>query len=149
MNVKTGKILKSCKTRDGYLKVCLWKNNKNETPKIHRLVATAFLPNPENKPEVNHIDEDKTNNSVENLEWCNHDYNNNYGTRNKRIGEKMKNGKLSKPVMQYSLDGKFIKEFPSVMECSRNGFDCSAVCNCCNGKKTQYKGFIWKYKEVV
>ena len=66
------KILKTHKSTGGYLNISVWKNNKVKHIKIHRLVAQAFIPNPENKPEVNHIDRDRTNNNVENLEWCTH-----------------------------------------------------------------------------
>lgn len=77
--------------------------------KVHRLVAETYLPNPDNLPQVNHRDEDKTNNCVENLEWCDASYNLNYGTRNERAAKSNTNGKRSKPVSQYSLDGQLIK----------------------------------------
>lgn len=79
------------KNDKGYLAVGLYKNGKRKMFLIHRLVAEAFIPNPENLPQVNHIDEDKTNNYVENLEWCTQSYNNNYGTRLKRVSESLKN----------------------------------------------------------
>lgn len=145
---RTGKPKKMTpyKNKRGYLQVCFRFGGKKTQPFIHRLVAEAFLSNPNNLPEINHKDEDKTNNSVENLEWCTREYNNNYGTRNERVSKKMTNGKLSKPVLQFSKTGDFIREYPSTMECERNGFDRSAVCRCCRGKlKTAY-GFIWKYK---
>ena len=71
----------------GYLSVALYKNGIRKDYKLHRLVAQHFIPNPENKPEVNHKDENKTNNCVDNLEWCTHLYNSNYGTRPERIGK--------------------------------------------------------------
>lgn len=80
-------LLKPRKITHGYLSVMLYKNGVPKNYKIHRLVAQAFIPNLLNLPEVNHKDEDKTNNQVENLEWCTHIYNSNYGTRPKRIGE--------------------------------------------------------------
>ena len=93
---------------------------------------------------MNHKDEDKTNNTVDNLEWCTHEYNVNYGTRNKKVAEK-----LSKPVLQYTLDGEFVKEYISLMECYRkNGFNCSNISKCCR-KLEHYKsayGYIWRYK---
>lgn len=82
---KKEKIRKYRKDKDGYLQLNLHKNNVMTTFKVHRLVAEAFIPNPHNLPQVNHKDEDKTNNRVDNLEWCTVEYNNNYGTRNKRI----------------------------------------------------------------
>ena len=146
----------------GYLQVELSKNRKTKTCSVHRLVAEAFLDNPENKPEVNHKDEDKTNNFVflnedgsvdkekSNLEWVWHIDNMNHGTRNERAGKAISkaltNGKLSKKVLQFTLDGEFIREYPSIMECSRNGFDQGAVCKCCNGKLKTHKGFRFMYK---
>lgn len=71
--------------KDGYIQVVLYKNDKRTTFLVHRLVAEAFIDNPNSYPQVNHKDEDKTNNCVSNLEWCTAEYNSNYGTRNKRV----------------------------------------------------------------
>lgn len=88
-----GRILKLCTDGAGYLMVGLCSNSKVKTYKVHRLVAQAFIPNPDNLPEVNHIDEDKRNNRVDNLEMCDGKYNSNYGTRKDRIRvTKLKNG---------------------------------------------------------
>ena len=145
-SIKFGKerILKLTKDKDGYLIVNLYKNNKSKTFKVHRLVAEAFLPNPDNLPLINHKDEDKSNNIVSNLEWCDVKYNTNYGTRNKRIGKSNTNGKRSKPVLQYTLDGKFVREWESYRECKRNGFN--HVSECCRGKRKSCGGYIWRYK---
>ena len=132
-----GRILKLLNHNAGYLSANLWKNNKVKTYLVHRIIAEVFLPNPNNYKEVNHKDEDKTNNIVENLEWCDAKYNSNYGTRNER---------LSKSVLQYDLEGNFIKEWKSTMECCRNGYNQGAVAACCQGKRKTHKGFIWKYK---
>ena len=129
----------------GYLQVCLSKNRKGKMCKVHRIIAETFLENPDNLPEVNHKDEDKTNNSVENLEWCTNEYNHNYGTINQRISKAMTNGKLSKPVLQITLDGEFIREWPSTAECGRNGFNHQLVSACCLGKRKSHKGFKWCY----
>lgn len=104
-----GKILKPVTNR-GYLTVNLSKNGIVRRFRIHRLVATAFIPNPENLPQVNHLDEDKTNNTVENLEWCSAKENVNYGTRNKRTAEK-----LSKPVLCVELN----QIFPSLTDAAK------------------------------
>lgn len=82
-----GQILKPMVCTNGYLVACLWKNNCQEKILIHRLVAEMFIDNWEDCSDVNHIDEDKTNNSVENLEWCTHLYNMNYGGVRQRISE--------------------------------------------------------------
>ena len=139
-NTGKSKLMTPVETKNGYLQVGFWKNGEYKTCYVHRLIAETFLENPENKPEINHIDEDKTNNRVENLEWKWHKDNINHGTRNERIAKA-----LSKPVLQLSLSGDLIREWPSTQECGRNGFDQGAVCKCCNGKLPHYKGFIWKY----
>ena len=82
------KILKTRKDKKGYIVVTLTKHSKNYVPKVHRLVAIAFIPNPNNLPQVNHKDEDKSNNNIDNLEWCTNEYNRNYGTRNERAIKK-------------------------------------------------------------
>ena len=86
------------------------------------------------------VDKEKSN-----LEWSTPKENSNHGTRNERIAKANTNGKLSKRVLQLSLDGDFIKEWPSTNECSRNGFNQGHVAACCRGKKPQYKGFKWMY----
>lgn len=136
-----GRILKLKTNNQGYLQVNLYKNGKVKTFRVHRLVAEAFLPNPDNLPEVNHKDENKLNNCVSNLEWCTSSYNNNYGTRIEKVSKKQ-----SKPVLQYTLDGKFVREWKSTAECGRNGYNHGAVAACCRGELKKYKDFIWKYK---
>ena len=141
------RILKQSQCMNGYYYVCLSKNGIVKNYFVHRLVAEAFLDNPNNLPCVNHKDEDKSNNIVSNLEWCDVKYNTNYGTRNKRIGKSNTNGKLSKSVLQYTLDGQFIKEWPSTMECKRNGYNQSHIIECCRKNRKTHKGFIWRYKD--
>ena len=92
-NVRRNTLLRLPKTNKGYIRVCLCKNGKIYGKFVHRLIAQAFLPNPDNLPQVNHLDEDKSNNCVDNLEWCDGKYNVNYGTRNIRAKETaIKNG---------------------------------------------------------
>ena len=131
------RILKPKKNKTGYLSVQLCKNGKIKYYYMHRLVAMAFLDNPYNYKEINHKNEVKTDNRVENLEWCDRKYNMNYGT----IIEK-----TSKKVFQYTLDGEFIAEYPSTMEVHRQlGFAHTHISDCCNGRlKTAY-GYIWSY----
>ena len=142
-SIKFGKerILKPVTDRHGYLIVGLWKNNKQKTYKVHRLVAEAFIPNPYNLPQVNHKDENPLNNNVNNLEWCNSKYNCNFGTRIERISKRR-----SKTVLQYDLEGNFIREWKSTAECGRNGFCQSSVADCCRGKLKKHKDSIWRYK---
>ena len=132
------KILQPLIQSNGYYYIGLVKNNKRINYKIHRLVAEAFLPNPNNYKEVNHKDENKANNVVTNLEWCDRKYNQNYGTRTE---------KCSKKVYQYTLDGKFVKEWKSTAECGRNGFSQSSVSACCRGRYKTANGFIWSYNK--
>ena len=139
------KFMKPSKKNNGYFQVCLSKNGKRKMFLVHRLVAEAFIPNLENLPFVNHKDEDKTNNSVENLEYCTHEYNCNYGTRIERIVKKQTNGERSKKVLQFTLDGEFIREWISAAECERNEFNHSHIAACCRGKRKSHKGFRWEY----
>ena len=103
------KILDIKPDNRGYIRAFLYKNGKCKPYQVHRLVALHFIPNPNNYPIINHKDEDKTNNNVENLEWCTYQYNNNYGTRNKKCSEKMKGRKFTeehKKKISESIKGK-------------------------------------------
>ena len=157
-NTGKAELLNPIERKDGYSEVCLSKNKETKRCYVHRLIAFTFLDNPENLPQVNHKDEDKTNNFVflnedgsvdkekSNLEWKSPKGNCNHGTRNERIFEKTTNGKCSKKVLQFSKSGEFIREWPSVMECSRNGYDFRNVSACCLGKRKTAYGFRWEYK---
>lgn len=144
-------ILKSRIERNGYESVKLTVNNIPKDYSIHRLVAMAFIPNPDNLPQVNHKDENKTNNCMENLEWCTQEYNQNYGTINIRKSQKQLNHKnKSKIVLQYSLDGTFIKEWESIRDVQRmTGYDSSHISRCCRGKHAYAYGYLWKYKKEI
>ena len=146
---------------DGYFFVNLWKNRKPKTCYVHRLIAETFLPNPENKPCINHKiegDEGKKINMVifntdgsvnkekTTIEWVTPKENNNYGTHNEKMRKTLTNGKLSKKVLQLSLSGELIREWPSTQECERNGFSSGNISQCCNGKRKTYKGFKWEYE---
>lgn len=125
-----------------YYSVVLCKNGKRKMFRVHRLVAQAFLPNPNNFEQVNHKDENKLNNCVENLEWCSAKYNQNYGTRKeKRIHSKVKE------IQKIDKNSKKILEtYFSLSEASRqNNISYKAISRCATGKSKTSGGFIWKY----
>ena len=128
---KNEKFLEPKVQRDGYLFVSLWKDGKVKNYRIHRLVAEAYIPNPDNLPQVDHIDNDKTHNYLNNLQWI----------TNRDNCRKSKN----KPILQYDLDGNFIREWNSATDVGREVQ--SHICQCLKGKyKTAY-GYKWVYKE--
>lgn len=112
-NVRRNTLLKLSKTKYGYIQVYLYKNGIRTGLKVHRLVAQAFIENPDNLPEVNHRDEDKLNNSVDNLEWCSHKYNVNYGHRTENaINTRVKNGYADPDFIGFGLNEKdYMKEY--------------------------------------
>lgn len=148
------RILKTFLDGGGYVQVYLYKNNTRTHYHVHRLVAQAFKPNPYNKPCINHLNKIRTDNRVDNLEWCTHEENNNWSDHNELIsiaktGVFNIKGK-SKPVLQYTMDMVFIKEYPSVQEANRQtGIQVSSICNVCNCKRglKSTGGYIWKYKD--
>lgn len=134
------RTMKVCLGKDGYLILSLRKDGLVYHKSVHRLVAEAFIPNPDNLPCINHKSEIKTENNVENLEWCDAKYNNNYGGRTERsIAHKRKK------VACYK-DGVLVKAFISQAEAGREmGIDSSAICMCCKGKIQHSCGYEWKY----
>lgn len=123
--------------KKGYLRIGLCKDGKQKFYRVHRLVATAFIPNPDNLPQVNHKDENKTNNRVENLEWCSAEYNSNYGTRTKRSVEKRKKqvlcietGKIYSSAVQIDIE---------------LGLSKGNISKVCLGKHKTCGGFHWCY----
>lgn len=133
--------------KGGYVDLEFWKNGEVKTLLEHRIVAEHFRPNPFNKPCVNHINEIKDDNRACNLEWVTYEENNKHGTRLERVSKTQLNDiRKSKPVLQFTLDGEFVREWPSVMECGRNGFQFTHVSACCRGKLKSHKGYIWKFK---
>ena len=152
------KELKPQKFRIGYMYVNLYKNGKMNSKTVHRLVAQAFIPNPENKTEVNHIDEDKTNNQVSNLEWMSAKENRNHGTRNERAGKAISktngdgrrkgiNNPRARAVVGFKINGCGIKYYKYIRECEKDGFDQPAITKCCKGKYKSHKGYIWFYAD--
>lgn len=148
---KTGKvkILKGNLQKTGYILHGLCKNGKRKCYLEHRIVAEHFNPNPLNKPCINHLNEDKTDNRSCNLSWTTIEENNNYGTHNERVAEAKRgvlNTPSSKPVLQFTMEGEFVREWHSEHECARNGFNQGNVSACCRGEQKQHKGYIWKFK---
>lgn len=132
-------VLKPQKNRNGYYCVNLVDGKKtNKLCTIHRLVANAFIPNNENKPQVNHIDGDKSNNRVSNLEWCTAKENNEHAIK---TGLKQDSYRR-KPIIQYDKKGNFIKKW----KCGRDT-NIQHVYEVCNGKRKTAGGYIWKYAE--
>ena len=136
------KILKPHKDTWGYLRVDLCKDGKVKHSKVHRLVAEAFIQNPNNLKTVNHRDEVKTNNASNNLEWMSKKDNLNYGTRNKRVAES-----LSKQVQMFDKStGELLATYPSTHEAERiTGIAQQSISSCCNGKRKSAGGYIWRY----
>lgn len=152
--VRKSKILKGKPNWNNYVQVHLSKYGKSKMLVVHRLVAQAFIPNPLNLPQVNHIDGNKFNNSVENLEWCTAKENINYSWKlglsktyphtKGKLTEYSKT--LCKHVSQYDSKGNFIKEYLSISDASRNTpCSTSEICACCKGKQKTSHKFIWKY----
>ena len=144
-----GRILKPSPDTNGYLQVVLYKNGKSQNKLVHRLVTEAFIPNLENHPEVNHLDEVKDNNNVENLEWCTSKYNVNHGTRNERIRKK---------VRAVNVKTGEVLTFNSTREAGCKGFSYGNVSSACNGVYKSgsgkligdgytYRGHRWTYTE--
>lgn len=136
-----------------YLKLTLYKEGKEHVCNFHRLVLSSFLPETAEYRCINHIDCNPHNNRLENLEWCSYSYNNTYKERHIKSGLKTKgvfnNPKNSKPVLQYSIEGVLIKEWPSAADVGRVlGFSPSNITNCCRHKPgyCTSHGFKWEYK---
>ncbi len=142
-----GKILRSFSRKLTYQTVGLSKGGKEKHYQVHRLVAEAFIDNPDNLPCVNHKDENPSNNVWTNLEWCTHQYNMNYGTCQQRKSEKMK-GKTKK-VYQYTLNGELVGKYVSVEEASRkNNVSVWGIYSVCSGKQKAAYGYIWLYNDI-
>ena len=128
---------------DRYVQLTLCKNGKRQLGLLHRLVAEAFVPNPENLPLVNHKDENKHNNCVDNLEWCNCKYNLNYGKGYKIHKHNMRT-RYGKSVDQYTKNGTFIKTYECVNDVEPE-YSATKVVACCKKKRNYHKNFIWVY----
>lgn len=157
LNVIRGAKLINIINRHGYCMVNLSNNNKNKMLQVHRIVAIAFIPNPNKYPCVDHINTDKTDNSVKNLRWVTHKMNSNNKLTIKHISESLKNNEntrhfsvknhQSKPILQYSKDGRFIREWFCGMDIERElGIKHGRVSACCRGIQKSAGNFIFKFK---
>lgn len=157
-NIKTGKILKNRKNTKAYLYVGLCKNGKVKQYLVHRLVAEHFIPNPDNLPQIDHINTNKIDNRVENLRWVTAKENNNNpltlnkmkiaktGNLNPMYGITGANNSRSIVVLQFTKDGELIKKWNSAMDVQRElGIEHSNISRCCKGKLKSVGGYIWRY----
>lgn len=145
--LKKGQYLKTYE-KNGYLFLILTAEGKKKNVYVHRLVAEAFIPNPQNLPCINHKDEVKTNNVWTNLEWCDYSYNNVYGSKQDRARKtKEKNGVCKKVVLING--GRIIKCFNSVKDAINEGIDTECAINYClrgkNKKGKTNRGNVWRY----
>lgn len=142
-HIQKEKILKPKIGTSGYLEVDLRRNGGHKYVRIHRLVAQTFILNFDNLPIVNHKDENKTNNCVDNLEWCSVKYNTNYGTTRERSSEKRR-----KPVVQIDRTNKIINVYPSIKEAKRKTGVGHISC-CCNNRRKTAGGYKWRYTDEI
>lgn len=151
--IRNSSIVLKQYTQFGYNYVGLWKDKKCKKFRVHRLVAQAFIPNPHNFPHINHKDENKTNNCVDNLEWCTPKYNNSYGTKTKRQLETYKKHNTSnaeKEVVMLSLDCDIVNVYKSLSDASRQtGLSLGNLSEVCNKMphRLTLGGYKWKFKE--
>lgn len=139
------KILRQWGSGKGYMKVEI----AGRCISVHRLVAIAFISNPNNLPQVNHKDENKANNRASNLEWCDQSYNINYGSRNERMVAKIKKTQIAKgqtsPVNAIDDNGRTAHRFMSIQEAeSKLGVNHANIIRCLNGKTIHAGGFRWE-----
>lgn len=143
--IRKGIILKQSFDKDGYLKVALNGNTK----KSHRIIAELFIPNLNNLPEVNHIDGDKTNNKVDNLEWCTRQHNINHSIDN-NLQATSETSVCSIKIMQFDKNNVFIKEYNSMREAEKETGICNAtISKVCRGLGNTAGGYKWKFSNNV
>lgn len=151
-HIRYGRVLSKAIGTTGYYIIVLSKNSKTKQARIHRLVAEAFIDNPNNYPCVNHIDGNKLNNNVDNLEWCSHSHNNKEAYRlglkkSTWKGKINKENPNSKPIMQFDLEDNFIRNWESAEQVKRElGYCAENIRSCCNGRRKKANGYKWKFK---
>lgn len=140
-------ILSPLNTGTGYHKVLL-SNGTVKQAKVHRIVAAAFIDNPENKPQINHKNGIRTDNRVENLEWATNSENSKHSyavLNHSKAGAEAMRLKNSIPVSQYTADGNIVATYGSASDAARaNGFNAMHISGCCRGERKTHMGFIWK-----
>lgn len=167
LHYKSPYLMSPATDASGYQRVSFVRPNTKKYKRyaVHRLVAESFIPNPDYLPQVNHKDENKANNHVDNLEWCTAKYNSNYGTHNKRCSDSRMGIKFSdshldnlrsahaevqgKRVYQFSTDGELISSFMSISDAARfMKTSANNISHCCNGLTKSACGYIWKFTDV-
>lgn len=157
--MRKGVIMTLQTSHKGYNVVMLHKNCKGHQQQVHRLVAIAFIPNPLNKPQVNHMDCNKKNNHISNLEWATQDENmhhasingifSNFNERRLRASREnllMAINKRKRKINQYTIDGQFIKQYTSIAEAEKEtGASNSRIVRCCKGERKSTHGYKWEY----
>lgn len=137
-------ILKQKEDKDGYMKCTLRIEKRNKSIFVHRIVCEAFIENPENKNQVNHKNGIKSDNNVENLEWCS--ASENILHRIHVLNVSLRNKKGSKKVVQKDERKNIVSIYPSAREAARKtGFSQGHISECCRGECKKYKGYIWEY----
>ena len=131
----------------GYKSCPLLKDNKQKMKYIHIIVAQAFIPNLKNLPQINHKDENKANNCVDNLEWCDARYNVTYGTARKRHKKTRRENGNCRQIDIYDLKGNLIKSYDCAYEMERDGYNRRAAYNVCNHRSKTYKGLVFRFKD--
>lgn len=146
-----GKLIATPLNDDGYQIFNFCKARKKKHAKVHQVVARAFIPNPNNLPEVNHKDENKANNHVSNLEWCTREYNMNYGTGMERMrnhpNQKKRHEESKTPIVGVKIDDESTIRFESISEADRIGFKRRNLWSALNGHDASHKGYVWCYED--
>lgn len=147
-DIKEMKQVKNSK--NGYMQVTI----NNKTVYVHRLVAQNFIPNPYNKPCINHIDENRQNNDVSNIEWCTYKENCNHGTHNEKLSKSIKSlnkigrkNPRARGVIGINIENGEMLSYECITDAEHDGFKRQSICHCCNGKYKTHKGYKWYYTE--